>query len=167
MVSFYFNMPMSIRKIGFIFRPHKTLISELIASGLWSNNDVDELRIYCEESKNIIFDESLTYDSAFSLADAIITDAYCGITCSALPLLKPMCLLYRDKSDIPYHKEIDECNYSARSNQDIEKFLSIVINEKDDKLEIRKQNANKCVKHFDGKNGERIKDFLKQKFLEG
>lgn len=165
--KFLFQYANEHPEIGFIFRPHKTLISELIASGLWSNNDVDELRIYCEESKNIIFDELLTYDSAFSLADAIITDAYCGITCSALPLLKPMCLLYRDKSDIPYHKEIDECNYSARSNQDIEKFLSIVINEKDDKLEIRKRNANKCVKHFDGKNGDRIKDFLKQKFLEG
>lgn len=162
---FIFQYASEHSEVGFIFRPHKTLISELLAAGLWSNEDLDELRMYCVKSKNIVFDESLTYDTAFSLADAVITDAYCGITCSALPLLKPMCLLYRDNLDMPYHKEIDECSYSARSKQDLERFLNFAIDD-DEKREIRKQIVKKCIKHFDGKNGERIKDLLKKKFWD-
>lgn len=150
--------------IGFIFRPHKTLISELLAAGLWSPEDVSSLKKYCNQSNNIIFDDSLTYDNAYSIADAIITDAYCGITCSALPLLKPMLLLYRSNEDTPYHKEIEECSYSAASCSEIDDFIEVVIGGKDTKYELRKENAAKCVKNFDGRNGWRIKEFLKQKY---
>lgn len=164
--QFLFQFAKENKNIGFIFRPHKTLISELLTAGLWTEQDLEELRVYCDASDNIIFDESLTYDAAFGIADGIITDAYCGITCSALPLLKPMCLLYRDKIDIPYHKEIEECSYEARSDSEIQKFIYMVLEGKDEKLLLRKQNTQKCIKNFDGKNGERIKDFLKQKYRE-
>lgn len=150
--------------ICLIFRPHKTLISELLTAGLWNMEDVNSLKKYCEQSNNVIFDDSLTYDMAYSVADAIITDAYCGITCSALPLLKPMLLLYRSHEDTPYHKEIAECSYSAASCREIGDFIELVISGKDTKYQLRKENAAKCVKNFDGKNGWRIKEFLKQKY---
>lgn len=116
-------------------------------------------------SGNIVFDDTFTYDAAYSVADAVITDAYCGITCSALPLLKPMLLLYRTKDSMPYHKEIAECTYSAATNEEIDEFIAhVVLGEEDPKYELRKINAAKCVKNFDGKNGWRIKEFLKQKY---
>jgi len=140
------------------------LIYELKEAGLWCEEDLEELKQYCMKSENVVFDDTFTYDAAYSLADAIITDAYCGITCSALPLLKPMLLLYRTKDSMPYHKEIAECTYSAMSCDEIDKFIKKVLNGEDTKYDLRKENASKCVKNFDGKNGWRIKEFLKQKY---
>ena len=152
------------KEIGLIFRPHKTLIHELQDAGLWCEEDLEELKQYCMKSENVVFDDTFTYDAAYSMADAIITDAYCGITCSALPLLKPMLLLYRAKDSLPYHKEIAECTYSAATDEEIDEFIVHVLDEEDPKYELRRTNAAKCVKNFDGKNGWRIKEFLKQKY---
>lgn len=152
------------KEIGLIFRPHKTLIHELQDAGLWCEEDLEELKQYCMKSENVVFDDTFTYDAAYSMADAIITDAYCGITCSALPLLKPMLLLYRTKDSMPYHKEIAECTYSAATDEEIDEFIVHVLDEEDPKYELRRTNAAKCVKNFDGKNGWRIKEFLKQKY---
>ena len=108
--------------------------------------------------------------AAFSIADGIITDAYCGIACSALPLGKPVCLLYRSKEDIPYHKEIEECTYSARNESEIRMFVEMVANGQHSKEELQRENIAKCIKNFDGNNGKRIKDFLKKiyfKYTEG
>lgn len=160
---YIFDIAQKHPDIGFVFRPHKALINELLNAGLWSEQDWEKLYTYCEESVNVVYDDSLTYDDAFSVADAIITDAYCGITCSALPLLKPMCLLYRNKDDLPYHQEIEESCYSARSVSDIQTFVEMVIAGKDEKALVHKRMAEKCIKNFDGKNGERIKNFLKDK----
>ena len=160
-----FEYAESHAETGFIFRPHKALIRELQDAGLWCEEDLEELKQYCMRSGNIVFDDTFTYDAAYSVADAVITDAYCGITCSALPLLKPMLLLYRTKDSMPYHKEIAECTYSAATNEEIDEFIAhVVLGEEDPKYELRKINAAKCVKNFDGKNGWRIKEFLKQKY---
>ncbi|MFR4550115.1 MAG: hypothetical protein ACLT5A_05280 [Clostridiaceae bacterium] len=160
-----FEYAESHAETGFIFRPHKALIRELQDAGLWCEEDLEELKQYCMRSGNIVFDDTFTYDAAYSVADAVITDAYCGITCSALPLLKPMLLLYRTKDSMPYHKEIAECTYSAATNEEIDEFIAhVVLGEEDPKYELRKINAAKCVKNFDGRNGWRIKEFLKQKY---
>lgn len=159
-----FEFAASHKEVGFIFRPHKTLVSELLEAGLWCDEDLEELKNHCVQSDNVVFDDTFTYDAAYSLADAVITDAYCGITCSALPLLKPMLLLYRTTDSIPYHKEIAECTYSATSCDEIDNFIERVLVGEDPKYDLRKENASKCVKNFDGKNGWRIKEFLKQKY---
>ena len=85
---------------------NKALIRELQDAGLWCEEDLEELKQYCMRSGNIVFDDTFTYDAAYSVADAVITDAYCGITCSALPLLKPMLLLYRTKAVSYTHLDV-------------------------------------------------------------
>lgn len=153
-------------EIGLIFRPHPELISELIENGFWSRNDVDCFRTYCKESPNIIFDDTDTYDAAFSIADGIITDAFCGIAYSALPTLLPICTAYRSKNDIPYHKELLNCLYPAYEENDILKFLELIKKRQDPGLELRKEFLKIYIRHFDGKNGFRIKEFIKDKYFE-
>lgn len=153
--------------MGLIFRPHLTFIHEMLLEGIWTKEELDDLRDYCRKSPNIIFDESVSYDKAFSIADGIITDAFCGIMCSALPTLKPICLTYRSKSDIPYHKELADCYIAAYHSQDVINFMEDISRGEDDKtLELRKEACKKYIKHFDGRNGYRIKEFIKEKFLE-
>lgn len=152
--------------VGIIFRPHPTLIGELLKENIWSERDLQLLKEYCEQSVNIIFDDTLTYERAYACADGIIADAFCGISCSALPTLKPICLTYRNKDDVPYHEDLASCYYSAHNADELISFMDIIKNDKDTMMEARKSAVQKYIKHFDGKNGYRIKTFIKQKYLE-
>lgn len=152
--------------MGLIFRPHSVFVQEMISSGFWSENDVLQLKKYCENSSNIVFDDSDTYEAAFSVADGILTDAYCGIICSALPTLKPICATYRTPQDSPSYRNLLDVCYSVYEDQDITSFFEKMRNKQDPMLDIRKSVCKEYVKHFDGKNGLRLKKFIKDKYFE-
>lgn len=155
----------SKKDIGLIFRPHPELISELVRNGFWSQNDVKRFKKYCMESKNIVFDDTDTYDESLSIADGILTDAFCGIAYSALPTLIPICMAYRSENDMPHHKNLSDCLYSAYKESDILDFFEMIRHGKDPGLELRKEFLRKNVKQFDGRNGFRIKEFIKDRFF--
>lgn len=161
-----FAFALENENIGLIFRPHKTLLDELLKHGYWNQEDFSRLRQYCNLSPNIVWDESDSYESAFSLADALITDGYCGIQCSALPTLKPICLLFRSKKDTPCHPELADSLYTAYDTEELISYCEMVKKDQDDMYDTRKAAAQKFVKHFDGKNGERIKEFIEEKYFE-
>ncbi len=152
--------------IGLIFRPHSVFIVEMLTLGFWSKDDIQELKIYCDNTPNVVFDDTDTYNTALSIADGILTDAYCGIICSALPTLKPICAAYRSPGQSPtYRKLLDVC-YSAYQETDIISFLDMIRNKQDPMLSLREKGSREFVKHFDGKNGYRIKEFIKAKYFE-
>jgi len=152
--------------ICLIFRPHPTFILEMRELGLWSEEDIERIKDYCSKSVNIVYDDTRNYNQSYAISDGIITDAYCGVICSALALKKPVCITYRNKSIRPMHDELQECNYAAYSFDDIEKFISIVKSGNDDKKILREKAFKSLIKHFDGKNGERIKNFIDGKYKE-
>lgn len=154
-------------EVGIIFRPHPAFITELIQSGLWNQDDIKLLKNYFLNSSNMVYDDSITYDIAFSLADGIIADGFCGISCSALPTMKPICLTYRDIKDIPYHKDLIVGYDAAYCEDGILSFLDKVKMGVDDKRKLREDVCRKYIKHFDGKNGWRIKEFIKKTYKRG
>ena len=51
--------------------------------------------------------------------------------------------------------------YIARDKKGLNDFLVQVVGEGKDRMFVeRKECCNKFIKHFDGKNGQRIKDFI-------
>ncbi len=152
--------------IGFVIRPHRALIVELLENKYWSPSDLDRLKKYCNSSPNIVFDDTDCYNDAFSVADAVITDINCGVICTALPTLKPICLLYRSKECSLFHPELADIYYAAHDKNELFSFFEMIKNGKDDMLELRRVASKRFVKHFDGKNGERIKAFIEEKYFE-
>ena len=75
-------------------------------------------------------------------------------------------MTYRHKGDLPYHQDLADCYYAAYSKEDIISFFELIKNEKDHMLEKRKKALKEYIKHFDGKNGERIKAFIVEKLQE-
>ncbi len=108
----------------------------------------------------------MVFGARASIADAILTYAFSGMVCSALSTLKPICAAYRSREDVSWHTDLLSSLYSAYESKDIIDFLELVRNGKDPIFEIRKEAVEKCVKHFDGRNGWRIKEFTKAKYLE-
>lgn len=154
------------REMGLIFRPSIGFIREMIQMGFWSQNDLRRLQKYCFDSPNIIYDETDTYDISYSLADGILTDAFGGSVCSALPMLKPICGCYRSENDKAWHKELLDSLYSAYASEDIVSFFEMIKENRDPMFLSRKEASEKFVKNFDGKNGWRIKEFIKEKYFE-
>lgn len=152
--------------IGIIMRFHRGFIYEMVENHCWTWEDVDVLHDYCNSSMNIVWDESDSYDLAYSLADAILTEFLCGIICSALPTLKPICVLYKNKQIKSAHPELTNCYYSAYNEQDLILFFDMVREDDDPMHDLRVEASQKYVKHFDGKNGERIKAFIEEKYFE-
>lgn len=147
------------KDIGIIFRPHFNLVRELVEYNYWTQNDLKEFIDGCEQSPNIVFDNQSTYDIAFSLADALITDSYCGIICSALPTKKPICVLYRDSRSKSFHPELTDNYYNVYDVEGIRDFLELFLKGIDTKKEARISSINKYIKHFDGRNGQRVTEF--------
>ena len=153
------------QNLGLIFRPHSSLIGELIPKyALWTNEDLDILRRYCEASPNVVFDESKEYDNAFAISDAVISDPHCGVMISALPMLKPICVFYRSPSVKDYDDDTVRHFYKVHTREELLDFFAMIERGDDPMCSEREKTAREYVKHFDGKNGWRIKEFMKQAF---
>lgn len=155
-----FSFFMKHLELGLIFRPHPTFIAEMLALGYWTKNDIELLRKLCAESQNIVFDEEPSYSHSYAECDAIITDGFCGVTLSALPMNKPICLTFRNEELITKDTDLLSSYYIATDCDGLEKYLCMIKDEKDPLAEKRKTAINNNISHFDGKNGMRIKEFL-------
>lgn len=152
--------------IGIIFRPHPTLVNELTNMEIWTASDIRSLKQAISQSPNVVWDEHESYDEAYASCDAILTDARCGITASALPIGKPIGVLYRDETVKPYHPELNSVLYQIKNHDQLYAFLEMVRTGEDPMKEVREAAAKKFVMHFDGKNAQRIKDFIDEKWRE-
>ena len=163
--KYIFQYAKEHENIGFIFRPHPSFIGELLQYNYWTVRDMDKLREYCKSTPNLVWDERDTYDAAYAVADAILTDSQCGIVCSALPTMKPICVLYRfGENIVSYEEELVENYYSAGSEAELSEFFEMIVDGRDPMWEKRKNAFEKYVKNFDGKNGYRIKEFIKTEY---
>ena len=151
--------------VALIFRPHPLFIKELLSAKIWNEEDYEYFKQYCEKSKNIVLDESKNYDAAYSISDAIITDLNCGIVASAFPMLKPIGILYRNKNDLDLNGEITKSCYHIYSEEEMFDFLSMIKMDQDEKFAERQEKANDYIMYFDGKNGQRLKELLKESYI--
>lgn len=165
-VDLYFRIlvrdAMADEGIGLIIRPHRNFIYELLQHGIWTEEDFDAFKYFCKMSPNIVWDDSLDYGAAYSVADAIITDVNCGIIISALPLDKPIAVLQRFDGNrcVPHYPDIIGAHYEINSEDELSSFMEMVKRGEDPKREQRKAKCAEYVAHFDGMNGKRIKESI-------
>jgi len=153
-------------EMGIIFRPHPAFLKELINIAGWTLDDMNQLRRYCKESKNIILDEEADYYKSFAVSDAILTDTDCGIIMSAFPLLKPICVMFRSRRVKEFDSKLLKIYYKAKTRNELLSFMDMVKDGKDPMKLERERNLKDLVLHFDGENGTRIKQFVLEKYEE-
>ena len=157
----------NLSNVALIFRPHPYYINELKTANIWTQQEIEQLKSYFNESPNMIWDEDPDYSLAYDMADAIITDVECGITVSALATKKPLCVFFR--MGVPKHIEFPELIdnlYQVQSEQECIEFFEMIQRGEDPMKEQREQAFHNCICHFDGKNGQRMKDFIAEKYFE-
>lgn len=153
-------------EVGIIMRFHRLFVEEMIENHCWSQKDIKTLREYCSVAPNLVWDENNSYDVAYSIADAVLTDALSGIIYSALPRLKPICMLFRNRKVKLFHPQFSDVCYSAFNPAELKVFFDMIVNDEDPKFQMRSQMNKKYIKYFDGKNGERIKSFIENVYFD-
>lgn len=155
------------REAGLIFRPHPQLIFELKQNGIWTEEEIAKIKSHLETTPNIVWDERPDYSISYQTADAIITDAGCGVAVSGLATLKPICVCF--SANRPKHiafPELFDGLYQVQSGQELLGFFDLIRRGEDPLKERREQAFRKCICRFDGKNGQRMKEFITEKYLE-
>ena len=159
-------------EIGLIVRLQNVLVWELLELGIWKYKELEVIRKYCEESPNIVFDENSSYVDAYSVMDGVITDSLASVEHTALPTLKPICIAHRDRAKdraeaarMPALERYENILYNAYSLEDIDTFFGYIASGKDPMFDIRREKMGDYVKSCDGKNAQRIKDFIEKKYF--
>lgn len=153
--------------LALIFRPHPHFMRDTKKLGIWNDNDVAELKRYINSSPNIIWDESSDYSLAYQCADYIFSDVESGTIISAMVTRKPICIMYRNDCIVRNNNpEVVSNFYSVRSEDELDDIVTMIKANEDPMYEQRCNTIDNFVSHFDGKNGERIKDFLLEKYKE-
>ena len=148
---------------GLIFRHHPGVLG----ASYWSFSDMDWLEDYMKRSPNMIWDKNPDYSISYDIADAIITDVACGVTVSALSTKKPLCVFFRmGAQKIIKYPGLIENLYQVQSEQEAVDFFEMIQRGEDPMKEQREKAFHECILHFDGKNGQRMKDFIVEKYFE-
>ena len=113
--------------MALIIRLHPAFLLDMKRNRFWSKDDFNKLRLFCEESDNIVWDDSTSYNRAYRVADGILTDGFCGIILSSLPLMVPVCTCYRYDLEVkPGHTEFVRSLYQAHSVGDLNNYLNLI-----------------------------------------
>ena len=147
--------------MALIFRPHPVFVRDMKNFGIWTDKDVEQLRRYILSTPNIVWDERPDYSVSYQVADAMMMEVGSGTTISALCTRKPIAILFKGDYEVTInHPEIIEAYYKCYQPNDMVNYLNMIRDADDPKCDIRNAIADKYITHFDGKNGQRIKDFI-------
>lgn len=155
----------SSEKISLIIRPHPCFERDTIASGILSEEDFRKYHEYVDNSLNIIWDDLPDYSVSYQLADYIFLERGSGVILSALLTGKPICVLYRNDCLLnDNNKDLLNNYYSVYNEDDLDVIFQMIENNDDPMKEKRLEAIDKYISHFDGKNGERIAEFLLKEY---
>ncbi len=148
-------------EMGCIFRPHRVLIMELLGNRVWSKLDLDTIKEYFYKSPNLVWDDTPSYYGAYSICDAVLVDLACGMIISSLPLNVPVAGMYRkDGTSKIADYDVAESLYRIDDDESLVDFFEMVSKGLDPQKDKRNALMSRYIEVFDGRNGERIKDYL-------
>lgn len=150
------------QEIGLIFRPHPEFVREMLSKGhFWSPAELQQVKDYCAKTGNVVWDDTYDYCCAFDTCHAFIVDLNCSIACAALTTGKPICRLHRDDIDEwVISPELSQCYYYARNFDECLRYIDMIKEGKDEIKETRLSTIPQAILHFDGQNGQRMKDCI-------
>ncbi len=147
-----------------IFRPHPLMFEEFVSKEIMTQNEVDK---YLEQlmKYGITYDHSTSIEEAIDNADILLTD-YSSIIINFYLTGKPVIYC---KSKIKLNEifeEIFKSIYIAEKDSDVERFVDLLIEGKDDLKEARLDTINKLFSDCNG-SASKISDWIINDYKKG
>ena len=145
------------KSLVLLWRPHPYFLSGLVNSEIMTEKELAEMKVMIEKSDNIILDTLGDYRYAFSVADALITDAS-GLLSEFLEVDKPILYTFNKGQPAFVMDKLLPAFYQAYTWDAIKTFVELVKAGNDTKKKYRQE-----VREFLGINpgmnvGERVKE---------
>jgi hypothetical protein len=149
------------KEVALLWRPHPMFFNNLINNGIMTLNELEDLRNNIEKSENIILDTLADYRCAFSVADALVSDAS-SLLVEFLGTFKPILYSCRESTCYLVNESLLPAYYKATTWIEIENFLEIV---KEGRDEI-KADRMKVIKDIMVNPVENIGEIVKESCIE-
>ena len=122
--------------------------------------EVDEFKKYCQTEKNIMLDEEKEYVDTFWKSDILVTDGS-GIVPEYLMTQRPIvyCHCQNKANWAEYAKAIIDCSYQVYNQEDLERYIGILLENNDYMSKERQDCLNQYFKDV-GNNSSSILDVL-------
>ncbi|WP_315077721.1 CDP-glycerol glycerophosphotransferase family protein [uncultured Clostridium sp.] len=154
------------KELCLIIRPHPILFKSIYENNIWSKKQINCFKEFINKSENIILDEMVDYTKSFSLSDALISDMSTFLV-TYLPIKKPILYLKHPLEDELCNKEYIQSYCDIASNFDyVKKFFEMIINNRDCNYKKRIEIFKEKVKSFDGKAGEKVKEYIVDEYYK-
>ncbi|MEG1725574.1 MAG: CDP-glycerol glycerophosphotransferase family protein, partial [Anaerovoracaceae bacterium] len=154
------NHMSSFPEVFWIFMPHP----KLLESAKWVDNGavVYELLEIIHSLDNALVFEEDDYRPALNSSDFVITDRS-AIMIEAAVLDLPILLMNNKDFEEPFVdaiKPLTDSYVHGTTCEDMKAFVVQCICGEDPQRKKRNEAVEKCIPYFDGKTGERIKDYI-------
>lgn len=151
-----------------IYRPHPLELEYIKSKAPECYERYAKLVDSIEKRKNIVLDKNPSYYESFNLSDALITDRS-SVLIEYMNTKKPI-LIY----DVGLERKLYEENifdiYSnyivGEDEMDVQTFISLVKENRDEKLELRLKALENAVVNIDGTCGEKTHCNIIEDFIE-
>lgn len=159
-VNVFIKLAKQHKNVFFIFRPHPLMFDNFLKTGEMTNKEVDEFKKYCQTEKNIMLDEEKEYVDTFWKSDILVTDGS-GIVPEYLMTQRPIvyCHCQNKANWAEYAKAIIDCSYQVYNQEDLERYIGILLENNDYMSKERQDCLNQYFKDV-GSNSSSILDVL-------
>lgn len=151
--------------VSYILRPHPQMFRELTRIGLMSNSQLEEFVNSIQTNENAFLDENTDYIETFYESDCLVAD-YTSLLIEYLFTGKPIIYCHRTNVFDDFGNRIAEGFYWANNWDEVSGYLDMLRRGEDPLLEKRQQLVKEIFAYNDGKNGERIKEYIKADALK-
>ena len=153
--------------IFLLIRPHPLLFTKILRSKDINSDEIRNFLNIVNKQENIMLDNRYDYRHAFSVSDGMISDAS-SLLLSYVFTKKPI-LYLKNKNNSGFHscdEEFISSYYTYKQKTDISKFINMVKNNEDKKINERLSKINKYFYKPDGNAGIRIKNYILEHLLK-
>lgn len=148
-----------------IIRPHPILLENMKTASEEIIPGITRFKNRINNMANVYFDTMFDYRHSFALSDALLSDAS-SFLLEYLPTQKPIVYL-RNNEGPGLNDDGDIVNYYyvADTQDDIEKYVDMIIRGQDPMKETRLAKIEEYLYIIDGQAGKRIKEAVANKYL--
>lgn len=164
--DYFFNLANNNTEFNFVFKPHPTLLDELLTYNLMSRDEYINYQNRWNNLKNGILITDGEYIDLFRKSDLLITD--CGSFIGEwLPTNKPCIYLIKKKKIKNFMdiyslmgRKILEKYYLAHNQKDIENYFKMIMHDKQDPMKEDRIRLKDELFINIGSAGQKIVDYL-------
>ena len=159
--DFFFDFAKKHPECDFLFRPHPLAFENFIKTGLMSEEEVREFKETCKKGTNIQLDERKEFLDSFASADILVSDLS-GVIEDFLVTGNPLVFCSYETEFNEANEKLVEGFYMPHNAEELEEILETLIRGEDSRKDRRQQLVKEILGENDGKNGERIIDFIRK-----